>query len=372
MVEEVKVVFPLTHPGYAFEIFSIVSLKRHFGFDIIKPQFNVRLPSDKWVQLDGLLEKDGKRFVLEARFIKGIIGSTNIDLRLKQAIACGYDGLVITSRSNFKEFDLSEDCVFISLSDMLNNILEKSVLNSDFQILNACLDGVLFDKNYIRSEDAYIDTTSIGKYWRSPLYESDDIILLPSQYEIWVRRIGALTGRFKIEDLSVPAIKSINSSFEKGIDYLWLLEDLMSGMANLNISAMIETGRILTKGYMSFSDVIVGLRGAGYRAGISGTRDILKMLLKLGITGVKEKRYYLTDDGRRIFKGGLYIDLLKRRIADWTPVQFMSNIVDNIGYDVYNVMIEMERIYNGLFPYARNTFNKNRTQMLIDLVKFSE
>jgi len=373
MVERVKVVFPAKYPGYAFEVFSLITLKSYFGYSVLRRQFNRRLPSGKWVQFDGLLERDGLIFILEARFTKSPVHSSEIELRLRQARACGYDGLVITSRSDpDKSACHLDNVMYISMKDLLNNISREVILDDGDIKLNTCLESVLFERDSIRSKSAVIVTESIAKYWRKPIYESENIIRLPNQYEIWVRRIGALEGSFTIENATVPLIRSIDGKVECGLDYLWFLEDLMSGMANLNIIAMIETGKILSNGGLPFKDVIIGLRMAGFRAGISGTRDILKMLVKLGIVEVVEKRYCLTDEGGKIFLGKLHIDLLKSRIANWAPVQFMSNIVDNIGSNVYDVMSEIEKIYNDLFPYARNTFNKNRTQMLINLAKFSQ
>jgi len=371
MAERVKVVFPVNYPGYAFEVFSLLVLQKFFGFNILEKQFNIRLPSGKWVQFDGLLEKDERRFILEARFTKVPIRASDIQLRLSQAKMCGYDGLVVTLRSGVDKITSQlNNVISITLDDMLNSISKRESLVKHNQMFNTRLDKVVFDKNHIKTEKAIIEVDALTIYWKEPLLESD-IIRVIYQYEIWIRRIGALTGRFEIEYATVPVIKSIDGSFEGGLDYLWYLEDIMSGMANLNISAMIETGNILSKGCLSFSDVMVGLRYAGFRAGDSGIKDILKMLTKLGIVEMKEKKYYLTCEGRQIFKGGQNIDLLKNKIANWAPIQFISSIVDGIGSDIHNVIEEMERIYNGVFPYARNTFNENRTKMLINMFEFS-
>ncbi|RLC43541.1 MAG: hypothetical protein DRH49_00960 [Candidatus Coatesbacteria bacterium] len=372
MASQMRVLFPAKASGYSFEVFSLLTLERYLGYRILNRQFNIRLPSGKWVQFDGLIEKDGKRLALEARFTRNIPGIEDIKVRLRQALSCGYDGLVLTSQKEVMGAESDRDIIHISLPDMLGAIEREIGIMEEGWYINAHIERVSINRESIKTEYAHINTRTISNKWREPIHSESGATLISDIYEKWVRRAGILRGEFKLEQADVPIIRSVDGGFKGGIDYLWHIEDVMSGMANLNMETLIATGTVIARGIVKPYEVAICLKDSGYRIGLSGVRDIMKMLDKLGILRMSQKEVSLTELGRDVFEGSVRTELLRSVISGWRPVKFISGIIDRVGLQVDSIMREVETIYNGLFPFARNTFNKNRTRMLINLVEFSK
>lgn len=363
--------------GYAFEDL-IHRILPDYGYHILLPSGWYHY--EGWYQLDGVIESNQERWLLEIKFTQTPLTPKTVNLkrRIEAMQASNCTGILYVSLvSVSKDLENEHKNLQVPFHNIVWEELQPLIPRSQTNLITSILDEIEynFNENYFEGAGYKLVTPQL-QLQNHPLLQ--EFYIVPDHIEIWIKRIPLLS---QYEQSIAPSIYKITESGIEpyynqylSIDEAWKIQDALSGYSSRVLTAIEQTLIALAKIRQGTVKEIQVALPEGVTTGVSGVRSSLSNLVLWALTTRylvnRNTIYEITPLGYAVIaRGSLDYSLFGKILEEWTPYKYFLKFL-NLKYYSLNP-IEIIDFFRGQYqpfsPYAKSLFNPNKVDGLIHI-----
>ena len=369
-----KIILPqsFSRRGLAFEELVRRLLLIYFGYEGIFSKSYLRSASGRWTQLDSILVKKGRAYLLEVKFQKSPLSSMALLPKINFARQLGCSGLLlVTLKENSGNFFGN------NLDGFVANLLWEELyapLSSNYSNCYLTRDVEPLE----RENSRFFSRNGNSLEWQADLLSAEgEFAVVPDDVERWLRRLPIMKGSSQLYvDKEGKYQFKTSDELAEGIKELIAIEEALSGFSATHPPLLANCGLALAEsGAATPGQVHRQLIFRGRRVLPQAVSAALTDLKLMGLVEVNHcRQFMLTSIGREVFTLRK-MDYLawQRAFITWKPRSAIR--ASGLGYTRENlnaVREYFERIYLPFRPYLKNLFNLNKLRGMLDLSMYIE
>lgn len=358
--------------GLAFEELVRRLLLIYFGYDGIFSKSYLRSASGRWTQLDSILIKKGRAYLLEVKLQKSPLSSKALLPKINFARQSGCSGLLlVTLQENRRNFSSSNFDGFVTnlpweeLYAPLSSNYSNCYLTRDVEPLE-------------RENSRFFCRNGNSLEWQVDLLSPEgEFAVVPDDVERWLRRLPIMKGSSQLyTDTAGRYRLKPSDELDESIRELMAIEEALSGFSATHPPLLADCG-------LALAETGIATSGQIHRQLILRGRRVLPQAVSAALTDLRLMKllevshcsqFMLTSIGREVFTLPEIEYLAWQRVFTlWKPQSAIK--ASGLVYTRENlsaVREYFERSYLPFRPYLKNLFNLNKLRGILNLSMYIE